>query len=68
MADKKKKQRRLGRRCADCNGELNIILNYEIINGVTYVEQVVECDECDYSEPYRNFRNNGGSDKNNLRR
>ena len=49
---KSKKQRRLGRRCPDCGGELNIVVVDTFIDGVKYTEQIVECDWCDYYEPY----------------
>jgi hypothetical protein len=53
MSDKKRKmQRRLGRKCPECGGELDFVALNTIKDGVLYSEKIIECQDCDYLEKY----------------
>ena len=49
---KKKKQRRLGRKCPECDGNLFFVSIETFQDGVKYSEKIIQCSECGY---YENF-------------
>lgn len=46
---KRKFQKKLGKKCPECDGTLELVSRITNDNGVEYSEQYVEC-ECGYSE------------------
>lgn len=48
-------QKRLSRRCPECDGQLCIMAHDEIVNGVKYSKSFVECENCFYQKLYRDF-------------
>jgi uncharacterized protein with PIN domain len=49
MHDKRKVQKKLGKRCPECDGVLELVSKITKDDGVEYSEQYEECD-CGYSE------------------
>jgi ribosomal protein S27AE len=54
---KKKFQRKLKKRCPDCESELFLTTHIEEDNGVSYMDSYEECEECGYIEKISNKRN-----------
>lgn len=52
MDNKAKFQKKLGKRCPDCDGSLELVSRASVIDGVKYFEEYEECD-CGYSEKLR---------------
>jgi Zn ribbon nucleic-acid-binding protein len=52
MLEKKKFQKRVDKKCPDCDSinSMELFEHIETIDGVEYTESYLECKECGYSE------------------